>query len=77
MLLPDEVYFLKLNSFELYDKPTYLGGALLDHVCVKKVLKQFTVNLLLILTSQIMMPFNSKFQNDVYVSDCFSVNIKS
>ena len=43
MLLSDEVYFLKLNSFELYDKPTHLGGALLDHVYVKKVLKQFTV----------------------------------
>ena len=44
MLLPDEVDFLKLNSFELYDKPTHLGGALLDHVFVKKtVLKQYTV----------------------------------
>ena len=43
MLLPDEVDFLKLNSFELYDKPIHLGGALLDHVNVGKVLEQFTV----------------------------------
>ena len=38
-------------------KLTHLGGVLLDHVYVKEaVLKQFTV------TSQIMMPFNLKFQ---------------
>ena len=43
MLLPDEVDFLKLNSFELYDKATHLRGALVDHVYVKKVFKQFTV----------------------------------